>query len=139
APSRIVLSGPCEHSAFLAAYNEVDVALQTFPYCGGVTLLEGLWMGVPGIAMNGETFAARHGVSHLSNLGLAQFVAQSERDYVQRAVRTAHDWDLLSSLRSQLRDRMRNSPLCNRALFGRNLGIGLRRAWAAWCDRAGAP
>jgi predicted O-linked N-acetylglucosamine transferase (SPINDLY family) len=136
APRRIEVVGGLDHRALLARYNDVDLALQPFPYCGGVTLLEGLWMGVPSIALAGESFAARHGPSHLSQVGLADFVATSPEDYVARAVAMAADRRRLAQLRSSLRARVRESPLCDRAGFAAALGGALRRAWAAWCDAA---
>jgi predicted O-linked N-acetylglucosamine transferase (SPINDLY family) len=126
ASSRIDLSGESDHAGVLAAYGAVDIALQPFPYCGGVTLLEGLFMGVPAIALAGETFAARHGVSHLSNVGLADCIAGTADDYIARAVTLASARPRLALLRAQLRDRLLNSPICDAPAFARSFGAALR-------------
>jgi predicted O-linked N-acetylglucosamine transferase (SPINDLY family) len=117
----------------LAAYNEIDVALDPFPYSGGVTTCEALWMGVPVVTCPGETFASRHSLSHLANVGLAETVADDTRDYVERAVRLAEDLPHLAALRAGLRDRMARSPLCDGARFAGYFSALLRDVWRQWC------
>jgi len=131
--ARIDTRGGFGHRELLQRYNEVDLCLQPFPYCGGVTILEGLWMGVPSIATAGESFASRHAASHLAQVGLSDFVADSCADYVPLAVSKAADVAGLAGLRASLRARLRASPLCDAPRFGCNLGAALRRAWTEWC------
>ena len=117
----------------LAAYNTIDLALDPFPYSGGMTTCEALWMGVPVVTCPGETFASRHSLSHLANVGLTETVAADIRDYVERAVRIAQDLPHLARLRAGLRDRMANSPLCNGEQFARHFMTLLRDVWRQWC------
>src|SRR5205823_8583768 len=85
-PARVVCQGAAAHSVLLAQYQGVDLALDPFPYNGGLTTCEALWMGVPVITWPGETFASRHGLSHLSNVGLSETIARTREEYVALAV-----------------------------------------------------
>jgi protein O-GlcNAc transferase len=133
-PARLELQGTLLQPDLLAAYNSIDLALDPFPYSGGVTTCEALWMGVPVVTCPGETFASRHSFSHLSNVGLTETVATDHRDYVELAVRLANDLPHLAELRAGLRDRMARSPLCDGRRFGANLSARLREVWRQWCQ-----
>jgi predicted O-linked N-acetylglucosamine transferase (SPINDLY family) len=135
APERIELRGPSGHRAFMGEYNHVDIVLDPFPYSGGLTTCEALWMGVPTVTVPGEIFASRHSMSHLSNAGLADWVALDLATYVELAVRRTSDIPALADLRAGLRAHVKASPLCDAPRFGRNLSEALRRAWRAWCER----
>jgi protein O-GlcNAc transferase len=134
---RIELRGSSGHRAFMGQYGDVDIVLDPFPYTGGLTTCEALWMGVPTITLAGEIFAARHSTSHLSNAGLADWVTGSIDDYIKMAVARASDQAALADLRSGLREQVRRSALCDAPRFGRNLGAALRKAWRAWCLERG--
>jgi predicted O-linked N-acetylglucosamine transferase (SPINDLY family) len=130
---RIVLRGRSVHRALLAEYGDVDIVLDPFPYTGGLTTCEALWMGVPTITLAGEIFSARHATSHMSNVGLSDWVATDLEGYVAMAVERAGDTAALATLRSGMRARVRASPLCDGPRFGRNLGAALRGTWRAYC------
>jgi predicted O-linked N-acetylglucosamine transferase (SPINDLY family) len=123
---RLELRGGLAWSELLAAYNTIDVALDPFPYSGGVTTCEALWMGVPVVTCPGETFASRHSLSHLANVGLTEIVAGDRHEYADLAVRLAGDLPYLTSLRAGLRERMAGSPLCDGARFAGDLLTLLR-------------
>ena len=131
---RITLQGASPHRAFLNEYNGIDMVLDPFPYSGGLTTCEALWMGVPTLTLPGETFASRHSASHMSNAGLGDWIAKDLRNYMELAIEKSADHNRLATLRSGLRDRVKNSPLCDAPRFGRNLGGALRHAWRSWCD-----
>ncbi len=133
-PHRLTLQGASPHRAFLNEYNGIDMVLDPFPYSGGLTTCEALWMGVPTLTFPGETFASRHSASHMSNVGLSNWLAESLSNYIELAIEKSADHNRLATLRSGLRDRVKNSPLCDAPRFGRNLGLALRRAWQSWCD-----
>ncbi|MGH7042601.1 MAG: tetratricopeptide repeat protein, partial [Acetobacteraceae bacterium] len=134
-PARVETRGGSGHRAFLGEYNDIDLVLDPFPYSGGLTTCEALWMGVPTVTVPGETFASRHSASHLSNAGLADWVAPDLAGYIGRAVAAAGDVPALAALRAGLRARVKASPLCDAPRFGRSLGAGLRLAWRDWCAR----
>jgi len=130
---RIDLRGASPHRQFMAEYDQIDLVLDPFPYSGGLTTCEALWMGVPTVTLPGETFASRHSMSHLSNVGLGDWVAGDLDGYVELAVAKATDLVGLATLRAGLRARVKTSPLCDAPRFGRNLGVALRLAWGEWC------
>jgi predicted O-linked N-acetylglucosamine transferase (SPINDLY family) len=86
-------------------------------------------MGVPVVTMPAQTFSSRHSTSHLSNVGLNDWVASDVDHYVQIAVERASDPRALRKLRSELRPRLKASPLCDTARFAANLAAALRHAW----------
>lgn len=125
-------ASPVDH---LALYNRVDLALDTFPYNGTTTTCEALWMGVPVMTLAGRVHAGRVGVSILSRLDLADFIATDRDDYVARAMRWADDLEGLAKLRSSLRERMAKSPLCDAKAFARDVEQAYREMWRKWCVR----
>lgn len=132
--SRVELEGPVSHVELLNSYRMVDIALDPFPYVGGLTTCEALWMGVPVVTLSGKTFAGRHSTSHLSNVGLERLVASNEKEYVSIARGLASDRDEMHSIRRNLRNMMATSPLCNAERYTRNLEDAFRRIWAKWCE-----
>jgi protein O-GlcNAc transferase len=131
---RVDFSGMVPHPELLARYGKVDIALDPFPYSGGLTTLESLWMGVPVITLGGDRFAARHSLSHLSAVGLPELIASDEDSYHSIATDLARDLPRLEALRSGLRERMAASPLCDGPRFTRNLEDAYRSMWHRWCE-----
>ncbi len=134
AAERLTFLGGSSRWEHLAAYARVDLVLDPFPHGGGVTALEGLWMGVPMVTLCGERIPARMGASFLSTLGLDDFVAATPEGYVELALRHAHDLPRLARLRSGLRDRMRRSVLLDHATYTRAVESAYRAMWRRWCD-----
>ena len=132
-PDRVTLLGKSQHVEYLAAYGEVDIALDPFPYTGGTTTVDGLWMGVPAITLAGDRFVSRMGVSHLTAVGLPELIVPSPEAYFDRAVTLAGDLPRLRELRATLRERVAHSPLCDGAGFTRELEDAFRKMWRTWC------
>jgi protein O-GlcNAc transferase len=118
---------------YMQTYHRIDLGLDTLPYNGHTTSLDGLWMGVPTITQVGRTVVGRAGLSQLSNLNLQELVAQTADDFVRIAVELANDLPRLRALRLGLRDRMLASPLTNSVLFARNIESAYRWMWRTWC------
>lgn len=121
----------------LALYAEVDIGLDPFPYHGTTTTCEALWMGVPVVTRRGVVHVSRVGCSLLHQVGLDSLVARDEEEYLNIAAGLAADPGRLAILRSELRDRMRQSPLCGKDVFTRNLEQAYRAMWHTWCQAQG--
>lgn len=132
---RLALRPGCKHPQLLGAYGEIDIALDPFPYAGGLTACEALWMGVPVVAMAGDSFSARHAVSHLSNVGMDDWIANSADEYHDLAVARARDPARLATLRAGQRARVAQSPLCDAERFGKALISAIRHAWVDHCGQ----
>ena len=133
--NRIELHGRRSLRAFRELISQVDIALDPFPFNGHTTTCDSLWMGVPVIMLAGTTYASRFGSSALVNLGLDELVATTPKQYVQTAIALAHNRLKLETFRTELRDRMRRSPLLDAQQFTRNLEAAYREMWVAWCQR----
>jgi len=120
----------------LALYNEVDIALDTYPYNGGTTTCEALWMGVPVVSMCGATHASRMGMSLLRAAGLSDLVALDAPAYVRIAAGLASDLERLASLRAGMRTQLSRSALMDASRFTRALEEAYRDMWQRWCWRS---
>lgn len=138
-PGRLDLRGPSGHADMLAQYNEVDIALDTFPYNGGLTTFEALWMGRPVIALDGASLISRQSRAILAAAGLRELVARDVAGYVELATQLARDKQRLAALSGGLRDRLKACPALDVGRFVGALGEAYRREWQRWCQRAGAP
>jgi predicted O-linked N-acetylglucosamine transferase (SPINDLY family) len=125
------------HHEHLAAYGDIDISLDTFPYHGTTTTCEAILMGVPVVTLVGDRHAARVGASLLTHIGLPELIADSREDYVRLATRLASDRAGLTRLRAELRERLERSPVRDEVGFTRILETTLRRMWRRWC--AGEP
>jgi len=128
---RLLLQGPVSRAEYLAGYQVVDIALDPFPYTGGATTAEALWMGVPVLTLAGEHFLSRQGVGLVTNAGLTDWVAQGTDDYVARALRHAADLPALAALRTRLREQVLASPLFDGAAFAHAMQDALQGMWLA--------
>jgi protein O-GlcNAc transferase len=135
-PERIELRkrvpSPAGH---LEVYNQIDIALDTFPYHGTKTTCDALWMGVPVVTLAGPTHPSRVGVSLLSSVGLGDLVAESPDAYATKAAKLCSDLAALTEIRAGLRDRMKNSPLCDGKKFAAAVETEYRRMWSDYCRK----
>ena len=120
---------------YLALYSRADIALDTFPYTGGTTTCDAAWMGVPVVSLATNRAFGRSGASILANLGLSELIATTPEHCVATAIALARDRAALARLRSELRSRMRASPITDSTQFAREFESALQ---AMWETRAGA-
>jgi len=131
-PDRVELRPAGSETDRLAAYGEVDIALDTFPYSGFHSVCEALDMGVPVITLTGPAHAGRTGTSILRTIGLESLAAATTGDYIRIASDLARDPARLNSMRTGQRARLRNAPLCNAPAFTRQLESAYREMWRSW-------
>jgi predicted O-linked N-acetylglucosamine transferase (SPINDLY family) len=118
---------------YLSTYNDIDIALDSFPYAGGTTSCDALWMGAALVTLRGKTAVGRGGATILHNLDLDSLVADDVDAYVNTAVALARDLPRLAELRAGMRQRMQSSPLMNAAQFARDIEAIYHDVWRRWC------
>jgi predicted O-linked N-acetylglucosamine transferase (SPINDLY family) len=118
---------------YLRQFHRIDIGLDPFPWSGGTTTCDALWMGVPTVTLCAGTAVGRAGVSILSNANLLDWIAQTPQQYVAIATKMATDLSSLAQLRSKLRTRMEQSPLMDAARFAAEIEAAYRRMWEQWC------
>jgi protein O-GlcNAc transferase len=122
---------------YYRSFGRVDIALDTMPFSGGTTTCDALWMGTPVVTAPGERSWSRSAASILTTLGLQDWIADSQEDYVRRAVQFARNPSTIPGLRKSLRSRMLESPLMDAPRFTRDMEEVYRRIWQSWCNQTG--
>ena len=120
-------------------YHRIDLALDPFPCSGGITTLDGLWMGVPLVTLPGPTAVSRSSLTILSHVGLTELAAKDKTDYVALAVALARDTARLRELRAGLRVQLERSVLMDAKRFARRIESSYRTMWHKWCENLPAP
>jgi protein O-GlcNAc transferase len=126
---RIEYVGIVPMTEYFARYLKVDIALDPFPYVGGTTTCDALWMGVPVVTLRGKTAISRGGASIMNNVGVPELVAESVEDYVKKAVMWADDRERLRRFRAEMRKQMRGSALMDAKRFARDIEEVFGRMW----------
>jgi protein O-GlcNAc transferase len=132
---RLMLQTVASRTELLAAYNDVDIGLDPFPYNGCTTTIEALWMGVPVVALRGNRSVARASEAILSVVGLPNLVAEDGDAYVAVVKALADDRRYLSELKGSLRTLTEQSPICDCRRFAQGLEKLYRQIWTTWCTQ----
>jgi protein O-GlcNAc transferase len=135
-PERLDLRQGSAAPGYLAVYNEIDVSLDAFPFTGGVTTCESLWMGVPVLSMCGVRPAGRNAAALLASSGLNDWIVNTAEEYIALGVRAGNELDRLAALRAGLRDRMM-ATICDSRRFTRELEDAYRAMWRRRCGQTG--
>ena len=132
---RVQICGRLPSVEHLQLYGEVDIALDTYPFNGCITTLEGLWMGVPIISLASKElcFPSRVGLSILSRLDMEAFAASTPEEYIAKATALAANLDALAKIRVSMRQRMTASVLCDVKAYAGSVEAAYREMWRRWC------
>jgi protein O-GlcNAc transferase len=133
-PDRLELRQGSPHDEMLAQYADIDIALDPFPFCGGLTSSEALWLGVPVVTLPQDRPASRQTLAFLHGLRLDDLAATSEDDYVRIAAALAADPARRAELRHTLRPRMAAAPMNDPKAFAAGLDAAYRQMWRQWCE-----
>ncbi|MBI5437898.1 MAG: tetratricopeptide repeat protein [Nitrosomonadales bacterium] len=131
-PDRVIMR---KSANIFAGLNDIDILLDCFPHSGGTMLFDALWMGVPVLTLSSRPPVGRIGTSLMINLGLPEWVAGSEEEYIAKACAFAQNPQALTELRSGMRERMKNSPLMDGAGFARGVEEAYREMFEKWVFR----
>jgi len=129
-PQRVEFVARVSIAQYLQTYARMNIALDPFPYAGGMTTCDALWMGVPVVSLAGRTAVSRAGLSILSNVGLSELAASDTADYIRIASDLARDLSRLAELRATMRDRMRASSLMDAPRFATDVERAYRQMYA---------
>jgi len=120
-PDNVELQPASFHADLFNEYAKVDIALDPFPFSGGLTSCEALWMGLPIITLPQSRIVSRQTSSIMGAFGYVETIAKDENDYIYKAINLASNLNLLNKVRLEMREKMLASPLMNLKLFTTNL------------------
>ena len=120
---------------YLEQYRDIDVALDTFPYNGGLTTCEALYMGVPVVTLRGKSHGSRYGASILTNADVGELIARNPMEYVKKAVQLGKRKELIAGYHAGLREHLLKSPLMDSRQYMKEIEKCYLEAWKAYCER----
>ncbi len=123
-----------DEQKYLQKYTRADIALDTFPYPGGGTTCDALYMGLPVITLVQDRHNSRFGYSLLVNVGLEELCTFSEEEYIQKAVELANDWDRVRDYHLTIRRKMEESPVMNDAIYMGEVEAAYEKIFNAWLN-----
>jgi len=128
-PGRVIMRNSAN---IFAGLNDMDILLDSFPHSGGTMLFDALWMGVPILTLASRPPVGRIGTTLMINLGLPEWVAESQEEYIGKACTLAQNTQALAQLRAGMRERMQNSPLMDGPGFARGVEAAYRVMFEKW-------
>jgi len=117
---RLIFEGFSSRADYFESYSKIDIALDPFPFPGGTTTVEGIWMGVPAITLKGDRLIARQGETIAHNLGIPEWIADTKEEYLGKTIKFSADLETLAGIRANLRDMALNSPLFDGERFAKD-------------------
>ena len=131
----IILEGFSPRNELLASYNKVDIALDPFPYSGGTTSFEAIWMGVPVLTKKGFKFISRMTESINHNVNMSDWIASDENEYVKKAIEFSANLKQLSEIKKNSRKIALESPAFNASLFAEQLNTAVWKMWSNFISK----
>lgn len=131
--NQLILEEFISAPTYLKSYHQVDLGLDSYPFNGGMTTCEALWMGVPVVTLVGNRQVSRLGLSILATIGLTELIAYTKEEYLEICINLARNLDYLQTLRAEMRAQMQASPLMDATSFSRHLEDAYRQMWEEWC------
>jgi predicted O-linked N-acetylglucosamine transferase (SPINDLY family)/glycosyltransferase involved in cell wall biosynthesis len=118
---RLLLDGATDWNDFIKSYDNVDISLDTWPYCGANTIGESVWQGVPVITLRGNRFSSRYGAPSVRASGCPELIAENPEQYIEIAATLAADQTKLLFYRKNLRRMSVEHGLSDPQRFARKL------------------
>ena len=118
---RIRIESGAEREEILRSYSEVDISLDTWPYCGGNTVAESLWQGVPVLTLKGDRFSGRYGASLMVAAGCPELVAENVDQFIEIAAKLSTSMSMLEYYRKNLRRLATENGLSDAERFANKL------------------
>ena len=125
--NQLIFEGSCERNNLLDKYNSIDIALDTFPYNGGTTTLEAIWMCVPVLTKRGNSFLSKCGESININLGLTDWICNDDTEYIKKAVEMSQDINKLQSVKNYLLNNRKNFKIFDGKDFANDLATAFKK------------
>ena len=132
---QLILEENSPRKELLESYNKIDIALDPFPYSGGTTSFEAIWMEVPVLTKKGSTFVSRTTESINRNSGMSDWIANDENEYVAKAIQFSKNLKQLSEIKKKLRQTSYNSPLFNSSLFAEQFKDNIWQIWKKYINK----
>ncbi|WP_316167179.1 MULTISPECIES: tetratricopeptide repeat protein [unclassified Bradyrhizobium] len=134
---RVVCMGASDRRSHLGAFSGIDISLDPFPQNGGASTWESLYMGVPVVAKLGTSASSRLAAGIIHAVGLDDWIAADDNDYVRIAKTYAAQPERMARLRAELPNRIARSPAGNVANYTRCVEAAYRQLWRDYCARSG--
>ena len=132
----IILEGRSLRKDYLASYNKIDIILDTFPYSGGITTFEAIWMGVPELTKKGYNRFSSHETESINhNSDMSDWIANDADEYFAKAIKFSSNISELSNIRKNLRKKTLKLPTFNSNLFANGFSEALWKIWNNFSEK----
>jgi predicted O-linked N-acetylglucosamine transferase (SPINDLY family) len=109
---RINLLAKVSSENYFNLYNQIDIALDPFPFNGSCTTVDTLWMGTPLITLTSENRTTQRMSSiFLEACELDDFITHSEGEYIFKAIELAKNPAKIQWCKENLRQKLIDSKI----------------------------